>query len=46
MKLHEILTNEIGGKVSPATTLNHIMHVCIKALSQYAIKHFTVPFRV
>ena len=28
---HEIMTNELAGKASPASTLNHIMHVCIKS---------------
>ena len=31
---HEILTNEITGKASPASTLNHIIHVhvCINSI--------------
>ena len=29
---HEILTNEIAGKASPASALNHIMHVFIKSI--------------
>ena len=35
---HEILTNEIAGKASPANALNHIMHEV-----KHAIKHIWNP---
>ena len=38
---HEILTNEIAGKASLASALNHIMNVCIKSICN---KTLIAPF--
>ena len=40
---HEILTNEIAGKASPASALNQVMHVSIKSICN---KTLIAPFRV
>ena len=34
---HKVLTKEIAGKASPASALNHVMHMYI--ISQYTLKH-------
>ena len=40
------MTNEIAGKASPDSTLNHLMHVCIACMIKNLFTLFNTCFNV